>query len=181
MTAGRTSSSKTTTKDWNTPPKYVGPITAFFGGSIDLDPCSNTHSVVNAKHKFTWPENDGLKEDWGTWGGTVFVNPPYGRDANRKTTLFDWVDKALAEWRTYGKKMEILFLIPVATNTRHFKSLVFKFFSAICFLEDTRLRFYNGGVEDRKGAPMACCLVYLGDRVDSFKLHFEPYGKCFAI
>ena len=53
-------------------------------------------------------------------------------------------------------------------STKYFKELVFKHFDMICFLSDTRLKFYNNGVEDKKGAPMACCLIYKGINKNKF-------------
>ena len=48
MVAGRNIISEK--KDWNTPPKYVKLINDFFG-TIDLDPCSNEYSTIDAKNK----------------------------------------------------------------------------------------------------------------------------------
>lgn len=78
-------------------------------------------------------------------------------------------------------KGEVIFLIPVATNTRHFKEIIFKKYNAICFLSDTRLRFYNQGFEDKKGAPMACCLCHKGHRVNKFVEKFSQFGKVFSM
>lgn len=172
MSAGRKNNSDK--KDWNTPPKYIVPIKYFFGGEIDLDPCSNEHSLVDAKESFIYPEKNGLEETWN--GNKIFVNPPYGR--NEGKTLYDWFKKGISEYKI-GKEM--IFLVPVATNTKHFKDLVFNSFNSICFLSDTRLKFFNEGKEDKKGAPMACCLCYKGHRQDDFKKQFSKFGKVFHI
>lgn len=172
MSAGR--SPVAGKKDWNTPPKYVQPIKQFFGG-IDLDPCSNSTSIVEARNEFCLPEKDGLIEDWDA--KTVFVNPPYGRSGG--SSLYSWIKKSLIEYDKW--KFEVIFLIPVATNTKHFKEIIFPQYNAICFLSDTRLRFLNNGVEDKKGAPMACCLVYKGERGEKFKEVFDEYGYTFLL
>ena len=172
MTAGRIVNAEK--KDWNTPPKYTIPITEFFG-RIDLDPCSNTTSLIQANTRFIYPSKDGLVDEWKA--STVFVNPPYGR--SNGTSLYDWLLKSVNEYEKYN--FEVIFLIPVATNTRHFKEIVFKEYDAICFLSDTRLKFYNNGVEDKKGAPMACCLCYKGHRRLEFKNKFDEYGMVFLI
>lgn len=169
MSAGR--KNNTTKRDWNTPPKYIKPIKEFFGGSIELDPCSNEHSLVDAETSFMYPDKNGLVEKWDY--RTVFVNPPYGR--GNGSSLYDWLEKSLE------CKWEIIFLIPVATNTKHFKEIIFKKYNAICFLNDTRLRFYNQGVEDKKGAPMACCLCYKGYRTNKFIQKFSQFGKTFSM
>jgi len=172
MTAGRKSNANK--KDWNTPPKYITPIKQFFGGKIDLDPCSNHFSLVEANTSFIYPTKDGLVDSWD--GDSIFVNPPYGRQEGK--SLYHWFQKGVAEHK-HGKEM--IFLVPVATNTKHFKEIVFKKFSAICFLSDTRLRFYTNGSEDRKGAPMACCLCYLGHRPNEFSRTFTNFGKVFLM
>ena len=172
MSAGRKNTN--TKKDWNTPPKYILPITEFFEGKIELDPCSNNSSLVIAKNNL-FEHDDGLSKEWNF--KSVFVNSPYGRAGGR--SIFDWIRKGIDEHEKY--KCELIYLIPVATNTRHFKNLIFKYFSSICFLEDTRLKFYENGIENKKGAPMGCCLVYLGFDKIKFNKHFSEYGKCFSI
>jgi hypothetical protein len=173
MSAGRQSNSPK--KDWNTPPKYINAILEFWP-SIDLDPCSNEYSLVPAKVEFKLPEN-GLNKDWSY--ERIYVNPPYGRNSEDKTSLFDWFAKGIESNKKYN--CELIYLIPVATNTKHFKDLIFKEFSCICFLNDTRLRFYNQGNEDSKGAPMACCLCFLGNEIEKFNNVFKKYGKVFNI
>lgn len=172
MSAGRKNTSDK--KDWNTPPKYINLIKDFFG-KIELDPCSNVNSFVDAETKYILPTN-GLNESWNF--KTVFVNPPYGRNPDDKTSLYNWILKGV-ESAKLGN--EILYLIPVATNTKHFKTLIFKNATSICFLEDTRLKFWNNGNEDKKGAPMACCLVYFGNNHDKFLNVFNKCGKIFKI
>jgi hypothetical protein len=177
MSAGRKNTG--TNKHYNTPPKYVALIEEFFG-TIDLDPCSNKYSLINAGTKFILP-TDGLKECW-TGYKTTFINCPYGRDSENKTSIYHWVEKAYLTWLTaLDPKPEFLFLIPVASNTRHFKNLIFKEFSGICFLNDTRLKFYSEGKELIKGAPCSCCFCYLGPNYDKFEKIFKNSGKCFKI
>lgn len=172
MSAGRKNNSHK--KDWNTPPKYIIPIKNFFGGQIHLDPCSNEFSLVKAITEYLLPV-DGLSQEWNA--PKIFVNPPYGRSGAK--SIYHWIKKGIESHLKYNS--ELIFLIPVATNTKHFKELIFNHFSVICFLNDTRLKFFNQGVEDKKGAPMACCLVYLGHRKQEFKKQFEQYGKTFLI
>lgn len=67
--------------DWCSPPKVLDPVHEFFGGIIDLDPCSNDKSIVGATVEFKLPEHDGLKESWAVKGAhtSVYDNPPFGR------------------------------------------------------------------------------------------------------
>ena len=162
-------------KSWNTPPKYINLIDEFFG-ITELDPCSNNFSMVNSKIRYCLPV-DGLKESWDY--KTIFVNPPYGKSPETKTSIYDWILKGINSHEQY--KSEILYLIPVATNTKHFKDLIFKKACGICFLNDTRLKFWNNGVEDKKGAPMSCCMVYFGNNYIKFENIFKLYGRCFFI
>jgi hypothetical protein len=62
VTAGRTLN--TLSQDWGTPEKYVNAVREFFGGDIDLDPCSNKYSIVKAKTEYLPPKHDGLRENW---------------------------------------------------------------------------------------------------------------------
>lgn len=170
MRDGITNSNQTSVH-WNTPKKYVKLIYDFFD-EIDLDPCSNVYSLIDAKKKIILPM-DGLKEDW--CHHKIFINPPYGRDKERRTSIKDWIRKAYESHRKYDN--EILMLIPVSTNTTHWKDYIFGK-SSICFLYDSRLKFSLNGSEDNKGAPMACCFVYYGKNLERFKQVFQGSGYC---
>lgn len=170
MSAGRTVNSLS--QDWCTPPKYVRAVREVFGGQIALDPCSNSHSVVRAKVEYALPEKDGLRETWDF--PTVYVNPPYGADRDRGTTIKDWLRRCAHVRERH--RAEVLALIPVATNTRHWKDFVWGVAEAVCFLYDTRLRFLVEGKDEGKGAPMSCAMVYWGDHFATFERVFLPHG-----
>ena len=170
MTAGRHIISKS--QSWGTPQKYVDAVKLFFNGVIALDPCSNEFSIVHAEMEYMLPEKNGLLESWDF--STIYVNPPYGFDPASKTSIKDWLSKCADANARYSS--EVLALIPVATNTRHWKNFIFKRASMICFLYDTRLRFLEEGKDVGKGAPMACAMVYWGERLDVFKRIFSEYG-----
>jgi DNA N-6-adenine-methyltransferase (Dam) len=170
MSAGR--SIITLSQSWGTPHKYVKAVKDFYGGSIDLDPCSNEYSVVNADTEYRLPEHDGLKESWNY--STIFVNPPYGIDKERGTTIKNWLAKCAHAHTEFGS--EVLALIPIAANTSHWKRFVFTKARAICFLYDTRLKFLENGQDIGKGAPMACAMIYWGDNYYKFYETFIEYG-----
>lgn len=170
MSAGRTVNSQS--QSWGTPLKYVKAIKRFFGGCIALDPCSNRHSIVQAETEFMLPHNDGLNEDWNY--PTIYMNPPYGADRERGTTIKNWLAKCALTHQKYGS--EILALVPVATNTGHWKQSVFGQARAICFLYDTRLKFLENGLDVGKGAPMSCAMIYWGQNCDKFYDIFIDYG-----
>ena len=170
MTAGRTVVGQS--QHWGTPRKYVDAIAQFFDGKIDLDPCSNDYSLVDAAVKYSLPHTDGLTQTWDF--AAIFVNPPYGTDVARGTRIRHWLAKCSEANAQYGS--EVLALIPVATNTGHWKDHVFGKATCICFLYDTRLKFLVDGEELGKGAPMSCAMVYWGTRTDRFARVFAPFG-----
>ena len=170
MSAGRSVNSRS--QSWGTPKKYVNAVKFFFGGSIALDPCSNEYSIVRADTEFMLPYKDGLKEQWDY--STIYVNPPYGADRERGTTIKNWLAKCALSHNEYNS--EILALIPVATNTSHWKNSIFGQAEAICFLYDTRLKFLENGKDVGKGAPMACAMVYWGNNFKKFYDVFIEFG-----
>jgi hypothetical protein len=176
MTAGR-SNSEALSQHWCTPPKYVDAVREFFAGMIALDPCSNIHSIVCAKTEYSLPQTDGLAASWNY--PTIFVNPPYGRDRERGTTIRDWLQRCAEAHAQHNA--EVLALIPVATNTKHWKMCVFGAANAIAFLYDTRLRFLVNGKDGGKGAPMSCAMVYWGHHYDRFEKIFNRFGAVIDI
>ncbi len=171
MTAGR-NNSVSLSQHWCTPPKYVDAIREFFGGEIALDPCSNEYSIVNATIEYRLPHSDGLVKSWNA--PTVFVNPPYGRDRRRGTGIRDWLRRCSDAYSLHGA--EVLALVPVATNTRHWKDFVFGAAHGVTFLYDTRLRFLENGRDTGKGAPMSCAMIYWGSRYEHFDRVFIRFG-----
>ena len=170
MTAGR--AVNTLSQDWCTPKKYVDAVKEVFGGKIDLDPCSNTHSIVNANIEYMLPKNDGLRDSWDS--PTIYVKPPYGSDSERGTRIKDWLARCASAYEDHGS--QVLALVPVAANTSHWKSFVFTKAHGVCFLYDTRLRFLENGQDSGKGAPMACAMIYWGDDFKKFYDVFIEYG-----
>lgn len=170
MTAGRTINSQS--KDWGTPHKYVDAVKVVMGGQIDFDPCSNDYSIVNARTELKLPKDDGLAHCWNY--KTIYVNPPYGRVKERKTSIKNWLHKCHEAFVKYGS--EVIALVPVATNTAHWKQYVFGKATAICFLYDTRLRFLENGEDIGKGAPMSCSIIYWGNNYALFEKVFSQYG-----
>jgi hypothetical protein len=170
MTAGRTLN--TLSQEWGTPEKYVNAVREFFGGKIDLDPCSNEYSIVHARTEYRLSKHDGLRESWRF--STIYVNPPYGIDKERGTSIKKWLCKCAVANIEY--KSEVLALVPVATNTGHWKKYVFGKATGICFLYDTRLKFLVNGQNGGKGAPMSCAMIYWGRDFDRFLSVFGKFG-----
>ena len=170
MSAGRTVNSQS--QNWGTPPKYVNAVKKFFGGEIDFDPCSNEYSIVKAKIECRLPEQDGLIIKWNY--PRIYVNPPYGNDKERGTTIKHWLSKCANAYEEFDS--EVLALVPVATNTGHWKKSVWGKACSICFLYDTRLKFLENGVDKGTGAPMSCAMIYWGDNYSQFFDIFIEYG-----
>jgi len=170
MTAGRTLN--TISQEWGTPEKYVNAVRDFFGGGIDLDPCSNEYSIVNAGTEYRLPKYDGLRESWNF--PSIYVNPPYGIDKEHGTSIKRWLCRCAAAYKEH--KSEVLALVPVATNTGHWKKYVFGVATAVCFLYDTRLKFLVNGQNGGKGAPMSCAMIYWGKNVEQFLESFKKFG-----
>ena len=170
MTAGR--QINTQSQEWGTPEKYVDAVREFFGGAIDLDPCSNQYSIVNAGIEYRLPVRDGLRETWDCL--TIYVNPPYGLDKERGTSIRDWLRRCARAHEEHAS--EVIALVPVATNTGHWKKYVFGKATAVCFLYDTRLKFLENGLNGGKGAPMSCAMIYWGEQYERFYSVFSPFG-----
>ncbi|MCX7428466.1 MAG: DNA N-6-adenine-methyltransferase [Planctomycetia bacterium] len=170
MTAGRTVNSQSV--NWCTPAKYVDAVRTVFGGRISLDPCSNRWSIVHAETEYRLPEKDGLKESWDH--PTIYVNPPYGADKENGTTIKHWLFRCAHAHKNYGSA--VLALVPVATNTSHWKQYVWGRATAVCFLYDTRLRFLVEGRDEGKGAPMSCAMIYWNKNINTFHDVFIEHG-----
>ena len=170
MSAGRTIN--TLSQDWGTPDKYIAAVKRVFGGEIELDPCSNQYSLVGADVEYRLPKQDGLKQSWDFQ--KIFINPPYGSDQERGTSIKHWLYRCAIAHSQYSS--EVIALVPVANNTGHWKKYVFGCATAVCFLYDTRLRFLIAGRDEGKGAPMSCAMIYWGENFDSFFDVFIHHG-----
>lgn len=175
MTAGRKIIAEN--KDWGTPKHYVDAVRECFDGTIHLDPCSNKFSIVGASIEYSLPRQDGLRESWNF--PNIYVNPPYGIDRQHGKTIKDWLRKCEEAHREHGA--EVIALVPVATNTSHWKKYIYGKATAICFLYDTRLRFLENGKNTGKGAPMSCAMIYWGGRFGRFSEVFMPFGAVVSL
>src|SRR5947209_19411908 len=92
-----------TSAEWYTPANLYARLDAEFG--FTLDPCSTAASAKCIKH-FT-KDDDGLAQPWS---GTVYMNPPYGKEIGR------WVAKAYAASRNGAT---VVGLIPARTDTAY--------------------------------------------------------------
>jgi len=158
----------TDNKEWFTPPAFLRSVREVLG-DVALDPCSGRGDFVAAGVKYRLPKQDGLKLPWSNFD-TVFCNPPYGRDKDRGTSIRDWLCRCSA----VGKLgVEVIALVPVAPNTRHWNEYVFPTCRRICFIREPRFKFEGAGV---KGAPMAVAAIYWGRQSKVFEQIFSKWG-----
>lgn len=167
--------------DWCTPQRIIDVVKkSFASGEIELDPCSNSDSIVGAKVNYILPANDGLVDSWDF--KSIYVNPPYGKSYMHCTTkeilsakefqslkkrgdgivAENWEVSDLGDWvgrcsDAAGCGSEVIALIPATVDTKTWQNLVFPFANAICFIRG-RVKF-NGAPAS---APMPVCLVYWG-------------------
>lgn len=113
--------------DWQTPKAVYQILDAEF--NFDHDPVPSKYTV------------DGLSSDWG---GSNYVNPPYGRE------LPKFIKKGYEEWQ---KGKTVVFLIPSRTDTRWWHDYVMK---------ADEIRFIKGRLkfdEYKNSAPFPSALV----------------------
>ena len=151
---------------WNTPVQFVGDVVKFFGGSVDLDPCSNSEvkseQNVPANRVYTI-ETNGLAHDW--IADSVFMNHPY---SDSKT----WVPYAALQYES-GNAEELVLLIKLDFSTKWWQSVEKYPWIAV----NKRLKF--GGTNS--AAPFQSAIVYLGTNLDRFKGVFGKYGPLYTL
>ncbi len=145
---------------WGTPLEVIRPVVDFFG-NIDLDPCSNGHSIVPAKRTHTIVD-DGLTQEWQ---GNVYCNPPYSAPD-------EWVKRCML-WAHAGQIDAVALLRPDWT-TQWWHRWV-RPATARCMWQD-RLKFRRA---DGSGTTATFCsvLVYYGAHYARFDRIFSPYGE----
>ena len=98
ITSGLMSSA---TDNWATPQAFFDEINAEF--NFELDVCADE---INAKcQSYFTKEQNGLAQDWI---GTVWCNPPYGREIGK------WLAKAVESWKAGAT---VVCLVPARTDT----------------------------------------------------------------
>ncbi len=132
------------TVEWETPQALFDKLNSVF--HFDLDPCSTSQNAKCERH-YTLADN-GLEQ---TWNGTVFCNPPYGRE------LPKWVRKASEESRNGST---IVMLIPARPDTSYWHDIIFAYCKAVLFI---RGRLHFGG--SKQAAPFASAIIVFSDSI----------------
>ena len=87
---------------WSTPQEFFDELNREFNFSLDV--CATPD---NAKcEKYFTKEDDGLAQEWH---GTVFMNPPYGRE------IYAWMEKASQSAKAGAT---VVCLVPARTDTK---------------------------------------------------------------
>lgn len=109
---------------WATPQSFFDTYNQKY--KFSLDACA---SIENAKcPKYFTKENDGLSQEWQ---GTVWMNPPYGRE------IIKWMKKA---YESSLKGATVVCLVPSRTDTKWWHEYAMK--GEIEFIKG-RLKFGN--------------------------------------
>lgn len=99
ITSGLMSSN---TDEWATPQTFFDEINEEFHFTLDVCADEWNHKC----NQYFSRADDGLTKDWG--GGTVWMNPPYGRQIKA------WMAKAVESWR---QGATVVCLVPARTDT----------------------------------------------------------------
>lgn len=147
--------------EWYTPKEIID-RTLQIMGTIDLDPCSNSHETPNvpAAHHFTINDN-GLSQKWF---GRVYMNPPYGREIEQ------WVAKLVSEFENKYLQQAIA-LVPARTDTVWFRQF---HDYPICFIYG-RLKFSHAD----NSATFPSAVISLGVSLSQFINAFQDIGDIY--
>ena len=111
-----------------TPPYVLEPVREAFGGTIDLDPCTEPDNPTGAT-RFLTAVDDGLTLPWGR-SGSIYVNPPYGKARE------PWVERCIA---AADSGCRVVLLMPAHTDTRIWHRAM-ETAAAVCFIKG-RVKF----------------------------------------
>lgn len=127
--------------EWLTPPEIVSAL-----GHFDLDPCAPiTRPWPTADQHFTREDNGLLK----AWGGRVWLNPPFGREAVK------WLRRMVE----HGDGVA---LVPARTETAMFYECVWPKADAILFMKGRPHFHYVDGTRAKSNSGAPICLVAYG-------------------
>lgn len=127
------------TIEWETPQVLFNELNEQH--KFTLDVCS-THENAKCERHFTI-EEDGLKQEWG---GSCWMNPPYGREIGK------WVKKAYEEAQ---KGATVVALLPARTDTKWFHDWIYMMYGVEVDFLRGRLKFSG----HKWNAPFPCMIV----------------------
>jgi len=129
------------TDEWGTPQDLFDKLSEEFGG-FDLDVCAD---ATNHKCERYFDKSiDGLAQEWS---GTVWMNPPYGREIGK------WMEKA---YESSKSGTTVVCLVPARTDTAWWHDYAAK--GEVRFFRG-RLKFVGQAGQPMKSAPFHSALV----------------------
>ncbi len=126
-----------TTDLWETPQSFFDKLNEEFHFNLDACALPENAKCPNYYH----PAQDGLSKPWE---GTVWCNPPYGRQIGR------WVEKAA---KSAEEGATVVMLLPARTDTKWFHRYIYG---------KAEIRFIPGRLkfgESKNGAPFLSMVV----------------------
>lgn len=127
------------TDNWATPQDFFDELDEEFHFTLDVCADENNHKC----DKYYTKEQDGLSQPWN---GTVWCNPPYGREIGQ------WVQRALF---ASVAGATVVMLIPARTDTRWFHDYIYK-------RDNVEIRFIKGRLKfgnSKNSAPFPSMVV----------------------
>lgn len=131
------------TTRWLTPRPLVEAL-----GAFDLDPCGAPGHELARRTYLPEDGQDGLREPWE---GRVWLNPPYGREA----------EPFLARLADHGRGTALIF---ARTETRTFDEYVWGRATAVLFIRGRLVFLDADGVPATHNAGAPSCLVAYGEQ-----------------
>ncbi len=193
--------------DHGTPLAFIERARKLFGGQIDLDPCSNSTSIIQAATEYVLPKNDGLVDPWAlkaTGPTNVWENPPFGRyymhirdrfalsaadfkkliekfpeeEANFEVhNLSEWVKKTNAEFWAFQSCERWAETVMILPAAVDTANWQDIIFPNAVAWLAIRGRVKYLGAE--QGAPMASALAYWGRNPEGFEDCFSDLGRVY--
>jgi hypothetical protein len=175
--------------DWLTPQHvftdWVYPILGF----VNLDPCGNPKSCLDADHHCFGETagDDGMALDWHRVGaGNIFINPTYGERKPKPDPrpyvpklpnfypLSEWMAKCVDEWRLGAT---IFAVLPAATDRVWFHDLVVPTASFCLLRKRLKFRLPEMAPEDNTQPCGANTLVLWAHKAEQHELFNELLKK----
>lgn len=130
--------------EWETPQEFFDELNNEFRFTLDVAASDNNRKCF---HYYTKQE-DALKQ---SWIGTVWCNPPYGREVGK------WVCHAY--WQSVIAKSTVVMLLPARTDTKWFHDYI---------LGKAEIRFIRGRLKfggSKNSAPFpSMVVIFRGER-----------------
>ncbi len=166
---------------WATPADIVERARHVLGGVIDLDPASDSFAqeTVRATRYITREEN-GLVTPWHRKPGTVFLNPPGGKDGKYSRTGQFWAE--LLNERSLGHVTHAIFVafsVEALAVTQAYGDPPMLHFP-LC-IPRNRIRFVDRNNPGKASPAHANVVVYIPGAVDKREVFAEVFGPLGAV